>query len=282
MKIASIVRGHAVRQTRAGIAAYLRAVGEPAPNGLAIDAIAMIAAFLPGLLCLSIISLTDDYEFRVPLIWINVTGLEWSKLSLLPQWEFVMEISFRDLMTVLHGMGFGALFMLAFSGALAEIFRMSAPGAPSQPSEREQNLLNLYLGAMVILAWAAVLSGAYVVYPWYRAVPPEGTIDLTEFPKFLLTSSPRTSAWHSLGMEWKEHVAWLAPIAMTMVAYVFAKYARVITNHRELRTAVLGFAVVAFVATGVAGGFGAFLNKYAPVRGGATIQIISGEEGEGE
>lgn len=26
-----------------------------------------------------------------------------------------MEISFRDLLTVLHGMGFGALFMLAFS-----------------------------------------------------------------------------------------------------------------------------------------------------------------------
>lgn len=30
-----------------------------------------------------------------------------------------MEISFRDLMTVLHGMGFGALFMLAFSARLA-------------------------------------------------------------------------------------------------------------------------------------------------------------------
>lgn len=29
-----------------------------------------------------------------------------------------MEISFRDLVTVLHGMGFGALFMLAFSGAM--------------------------------------------------------------------------------------------------------------------------------------------------------------------
>jgi hypothetical protein len=28
-----------------------------------------------------------------------------------------MEISTRDLWTVLHGMGFGALFMLAFSGA---------------------------------------------------------------------------------------------------------------------------------------------------------------------
>jgi hypothetical protein len=29
-----------------------------------------------------------------------------------------MEISVRDLWTVLHGMGFGALFMLAFTGAI--------------------------------------------------------------------------------------------------------------------------------------------------------------------
>jgi len=192
-----------------------------------------------------------------------------------------MEISFRDLMTVLHGMGFGALFMLAFSGALAELYRMSTPGVPAPASAREQSLLKLYLSAMVILAWAAVFSGAYVVYPWYRAVPPAGTTDLAEYPKFLLTSSPHTTGWHNIGMEWKEHVAWLAPIAMTMVAYVFAKYGPAITQSRQIRSAVLAFALVAFVATGIAGAFGAFLNKYAPVRGGATIQIISTEQ-EGE
>ncbi|MER8780220.1 hypothetical protein NKH60_02965 [Mesorhizobium sp. M1006] len=189
-----------------------------------------------------------------------------------------MEISFRDLMTVFHGMGFGALFMLAFSAAIAELYRMSAPGAPSIPSAREHNLLLLYLSVMVILAWGAVLSGAYIVYPWYRAAVPPGVADLADYPKFLLTSSPKTSAWHSLGMEWKEHVAWLAPIAMTMVAYVFAKYGPALAKQKQIRTAVIGFAVVAFVATGVAGAFGAFLNKYAPVRGGAMIEIIAGEQ----
>ena len=33
-----------------------------------------------------------------------------------------MEITNRDLITVLHGMGCGALFMLAFSGAIAVIY----------------------------------------------------------------------------------------------------------------------------------------------------------------
>src|SRR6516164_3925098 len=175
-----------------------------------------------------------------------------------------MEISTHDLMTVLHGMGFGALFMLAFSGALVELYRISAPGVPAQMSAREQQVLGFYLTSMVVLAWLTVFSGAYVVYPWYRAVPPAGVTDLSEYPRRLLLSSGRTSEWHNIGMEWKEHVAWLAPIAMTMVAYVTAKYGRAITRPRHMRSAVLAFAIAAFLATGVAGAFGAFLNKYAP------------------
>jgi len=78
-------------------------------------------------------------------------------------------------------------------------------------------------------------------------------------------------------MEWKEHVAWLAPISMTMVAYVFAKYGPSLVKLPQIRHAVLAFAVVAFVATGVAGAFGAFLSKYAPVRGGTSIHLMRGE-----
>jgi len=56
------------------------------------------------------------------------------------------------------------------------------------------------------------------------------------------------------------------------------KYGRAIVRPRGMRTAVLGFAVAAFVATGVAGAFGAFLNKYAPVRGGSPIVLMEGEK----
>lgn len=188
-----------------------------------------------------------------------------------------MEITSHDFWTVLHGMGFGALFMLAFSGALAELYRMSAPGVPASISAREQKVVSFYLVAMVILAWLTVFSGAYVIYPWYRAVPPAGVTDLAAYPRRLLLSSGRTSEWHNVGMEWKEHVAWLAPIAITMVAYVTMKYGRAIVQHRNLRTAVLGFAIAAFFATGVAGAFGAFLNKYAPIRGGTSIILMQGE-----
>lgn len=176
-------------------------------------------------------------------------------------------------MTVLHGMGFGALFMLAFTGAIAELYRRSIPG---RPYDRQQMLLGIYLVTMVVLAWLTVFSGAYIVYPWYRAVPAPGVTDLSEYPRRLLLSSGRTSEWHNVGMEWKEHVSWIAPIAMTMVAYLTLKYRRAITWPRHMRAAALGFTVAAFVATGIAGAFGAFLNKYAPVRGGSVIVLLGG------
>ena len=147
-----------------------------------------------------------------------------------------MEITVRDLVTVLHGMGFGALFMLAFSGALAELYRMSVSTGPPQVDSRGQSLLSVYLVSMVVLAWLTVFSGAYIVYPWYRAVPPAGLTDLADYPRRLLLSSGKTSEWHNVGMEWKEHVSWLAPIAMTMVAYVTMKYRRAITRPRYMRT----------------------------------------------
>jgi uncharacterized membrane protein len=78
-------------------------------------------------------------------------------------------------------------------------------------------------------------------------------------------------------MEWKEHIAWFAPIAMTMVAYVSIKYGTSIRKHRQLRNALLVFVLVAFFAAGVAGYFGAEIDDHAPVQGGSTaIHWIGG------
>jgi hypothetical protein len=184
-----------------------------------------------------------------------------------------MEITVRSLWTLVHGMGFGALYLLACSGAVVELYRFTTSSSPVETAPRDERFLKVYLIAMVVLAWVAVLTGTYVIYPWYRAAPPPGTVDLAMFPQRLLMSTPATIGWHSLGMEWKEHVAWFAPISITMVAFVFIKYGRDLKNHPQLRTAVLCFALASFVAAGIAGFFGAMINKYAPVQGGNTIQL---------
>lgn len=184
-----------------------------------------------------------------------------------------MEITARSLWTLLHGVGFGALYLLACSGALLELYRITSSTPTPESTPAQERFLKVYLLTMTALAWGAVLSGTYGIYPWYRAAPPLGTTDLSMFPQHLLMSSPSTSGWHSLGMEWKEHVAWFAPISITMVAFVFLRYGRSLKAHPQLRTAVLSFAVASFVAAGIAGFFGAMINKYAPVQGGHTIQL---------
>jgi len=189
-----------------------------------------------------------------------------------------MEITARGLWTMIHGMGFGALYLLACSGAMVELWRRYSPSAQTAAAAADERFLRIYLVVIVALSWMAVLTGTYIVYPWYRAAAPPGTAGLAAFPQRLLLSSPSTSAWHSIGMEWKEHVAWLVPVSTTMTAAVFFRYGRSLRNHPPLRNAVLGFLAVSFLAGGIAGFFGAMLNKNAPVRGGATIRIVQGEE----
>ena len=140
-----------------------------------------------------------------------------------------MEITARSLWTLIHGrMGFGEnLYLLACSGGLVELYRYTRPAAHSMPTVGSEIFVRVYLIAMrVLLAWVAVLTGTFVIYPWYRAAVPPGTVDLSGYPQKFLMAHASTIGWHSLGMEWKEHVAWFTPIAITMVAFVFIKYGR--------------------------------------------------------
>ncbi len=186
-----------------------------------------------------------------------------------------MEITYRGLWTLIHGMCFGALFLLGCTAALVELWRVCFSDNPA--SERFDSFLKWYLFGMSVVAWLAVLSGAYIIYPWYRAVAPAGTHDLSMYPQLLLKAHPTTAGWHTLGMEWKEHVAWLTPIAITMTTSVFFQYGRELRKHPYLRSAVLAFTLVAFGSAGVAGFFGAMINKYAPTNGGSTIVLAHSE-----
>ncbi len=200
-----------------------------------------------------------------------------------------MQITLRDAITVVHGMLFGAVLLLMFTGAAVGLYASSASSSYWTPSSGQRRFFAVYLTVMALLAWTVVLLGAYAIYPWYRArLPagpggpggPAGTLDLAAYPQRLLMSNPATSGWHDIGMEWKEHIAWFAPISLTAVAYTFAHYGGDLRAHRPLRTAVLGLLALGFIAAGVAGFFGAMLNKYAPVRGGSNIVLMQGETHE--
>jgi hypothetical protein len=189
-----------------------------------------------------------------------------------------MEISQRALITALHGMLFGGFFLMAIFGLLVELCRSTWATQPTELTSGGRSLERLYLILMVSVGWAAVLLGAYVVYPWYRAIPPAGVTDLALYPQRFLLSSPATSGWHSIGMEWKEHVAWMAPIAITMAAWVLPNQRAAVRKYPQIRRAVLAFALVAFLAAGLASFLGAMIDKAAPVNGGSTIHLMAGSK----
>ncbi len=121
--------------------------------------------------------------------------------------------------------------------------------------------------AMALVAWATTLVGTYVVYPWYRAKAPPGLApaQFADYPKYLLLSSERTADWHEFGMEWKEHVAWLAPILATAVACVVTRYRR-LAQDATMRRLLLTIYSISFFCAAVAGLLGALINKAAPTR----------------
>jgi hypothetical protein len=176
-----------------------------------------------------------------------------------------MELSNRETWALIHGMVFGALFLLAFGGGFAGLYSLREQLLTSDGvAERTPRLL-IGTVVMAIVAWLAVIIGTWVVYPWYRAVPPQGTTDLGTFPKSLLLSSPSTADWHNFAMEWKEHVAWFAPFLATAVAFAVAYYGVQLVRRGDVRRATMVFFVLAFAAAGIAGLFGALITKAAPV-----------------
>jgi hypothetical protein len=63
-------------------------------------------------------------------------------------------------------------------------------------------------------------------------------------------------------------------MSATMVAWVIIKHRAAWNASCQVRNAVLGFAAAAFLAAAIAGGWGAMINKKAPVQGGQTIHIM--------
>lgn len=176
-----------------------------------------------------------------------------------------MLFSARSLWTMLHGIVLGGAALLALASALFALYllrdrdiRSAGAGETSGPFA----FLTVFTATMT---WLTTLAGTYIVFPLYRETPPEGTTDLTQFPRALVLSRPETEWLHRFAMETKEHVPFIAAMLATAVAFVAWRYRDEIFHDKRLRrmsATLLGlcFAVVAWVSL-----LGVFVNKVAPV-----------------
>ncbi len=170
-----------------------------------------------------------------------------------------MEFTGREFWGLVHGMGAGAVFLLAFAGGLAGLWSLR-PELVTEAGVAER-IRRLKIGTWIMAgaAWVTVLTGTWIVYPWYRDPSPNS-------PKSLLTANPNTADWHNFGMEWKEHIAWLAPLLATAVAFAVTYYGRELIKHQRVRRALMAFFTLSVVVAGIAGLFGALITKVEPVR----------------
>jgi len=177
-----------------------------------------------------------------------------------------MELSDRETWAALHGMVFGSLFLLAFAGGLAGLWSLRPQWITVNGLQERMVRLKVGVTSMAIVAWLTVVTGTWIVYPWYRAKPPEGAADLTGFPRSFLLADPGKSDWHKFGMEWKEHVAWISPMLATAAAFIVLYYGNQLIVDKRLRYATIALFILAFATAGIAGGLGAFITKVAPVK----------------
>lgn len=176
-----------------------------------------------------------------------------------------MEISIKEAWTVFHGMVFGAIYLLAFGGAIAGIYSFSPEMTTNMGITERLHRLKIGLWIMTFISWLTVISGTWFVYVWYRANPIPGQ-DLFLYPRSYLLSKESTKQWHNFGMEWKEHVAWIAPMLMTSVAYTVHSMGESLAKNPRVKKTLIWLLVISFGCSAVAGIFGAFINKIAATR----------------
>jgi hypothetical protein len=172
----------------------------------------------------------------------------------------------RSLWTIVHGVVLGGMALLALAAALFAMgILRTADGSDVQAETQSRSLARLLVFITVTL-WLTVLGGTYIVFPPYRATPPEGLTDLRQFPRSLLLANPDTAWLHAFAMESKEHIPWIASMLVTAVAFVSVRHrAMLLRKDEQLRNMAIVLLAVCFALVSFVGLMGILVNKVAPL-----------------
>ncbi|MQA92456.1 MAG: hypothetical protein GEU90_19885 [Gemmatimonas sp.] len=172
----------------------------------------------------------------------------------------------RSIWTMVHGILLGGGALLGLVAAIFHLYVTRIPpavdGRSSNPSRAMARLTALVAG----LLWLTVIVGMYVIFPPYRATPPEGATSLGQYPRALILSSPETAWLHAFAMETKEHVPVIAGILAAAVAFVAARYGSRLFESLQLRRMTMTLLVICFVLVAWVSLLGMFINKIAPLQ----------------
>lgn len=173
----------------------------------------------------------------------------------------------RSILTMVHGIVLGGGALMALAAALFGLQTLRAPSAAASDPTAARQARNLawLLVITAALLWLTVVIGTYVIFPPYRATPPDGITDLSAYPRALIRSDPGTAWLHSFAMETKEHAPWIAAMLATAVAAVALRYRTEVLRDRGLNTMMRGLVAICLFLVAYASLLGVFVNKVAPL-----------------
>ncbi len=171
----------------------------------------------------------------------------------------------RNIWTMTHGIVLGGVALMGLSAALFSLRAMRTENASDAASpDRSRDLVRLTVFASVVL-WLGVLVGTYIAFPAYRATPPEGLVDLSQYPKALIQSNPGSVWLHSFAMETKEHMPWIAAMLSTVVAFIGVRYRTQLLIDAQLNRMASTLLAICLVLVSFVAILGVFVNKVAPL-----------------
>jgi hypothetical protein len=170
-----------------------------------------------------------------------------------------LRLTDREILALVHGLVIGGPFLLAFTGGLVALHGLRAEYLTPEGIRERVAQLRVGATAMAVLAWATVMTGTWVLLPWYRE-------DSLDSPRSVLLSDPDTRLWHEFADVWKTHVAYMAPIFATSAAALVLYYGPSLARDRSARNVVLALFLGAFAVAGVAALVGSLVTRVAPIR----------------
>ena len=172
----------------------------------------------------------------------------------------------RSIWTMVHGIVLGGAALMGLSAALFYLHAARVSDGPQVSAPNASRALAALTVLTAVTLWLTVLTGTYIIFPLYRATPPAGVTDLSQFPRSLIAASSETAWLHSFAMESKEHMPWIASMLATAVAFVTVRYPSRVHHDASLRNMAaillaICLALVSFVSL-----MGVFVNKVAPLQ----------------
>jgi hypothetical protein len=172
--------------------------------------------------------------------------------------------TFPSLLTMAHGLLLAGGAMATLILALYALRSSAAPEGSPVRLASARSFARLTMASAVLL-WLTVLGGTYLVFPLYRAAPPEGVTVLADYPRAFLMADESRRWLHAFGMEIKEHMPWIAAMLATAVAFIARRYERTLLADRSLRRMSGWLLTASFALVAFAGLLGVFVNKVAPL-----------------